>query len=142
MLALFKRVLVLRGGTAAVDRFEGLLLVARGRGYAGGAGLSGKGILLNMFEEQLRFFVLGPYNFRRIFEASELVGSFFECRVFPIIRVQRGNNPRRALTGIKAEEPGDQPFRPLRRAIGAGSIGGQPPGVSGDRFWRHPTHHT
>src|SRR3954453_2349113 len=65
---LFERVLVLRRGGAAVDRFERALLVARRGGYGGGAGLAGKGVLLDPFEEQFRVFVL-RFRFRGVFFA-------------------------------------------------------------------------
>ena len=53
---LFEGVLVLRLFAVAVDRFEGVLLVAgRGRG-AGGAGLAAEGVLLDVLQQFFGFF--------------------------------------------------------------------------------------
>src|SRR3954453_23053379 len=104
MPRLFERVLVLRGGGAAVDRVEGGLLLAGRGGYLGGAGLFGEGITDYSFEEEFRVLILGSGHLA-LFKAPALFRTFFEGGIFPSVRIQGGDDAGGALAGIEARQP-------------------------------------
>jgi hypothetical protein len=133
---LFERVLVLRGGAAAVDRVEGLLLLAGRSGYRRGAGLTGEGVLLNPFEEDFGILILGSRDSTGHFVAA-LDCSIFKGRVFPVRRVQGGEDSSGALSGVEAWQASNKPFCPLWRAIRTSAVDRQPVRIRSDGFWRH-----
>lgn len=98
---LFERVLVLRGGAAAVDRVEGRLLLAGWCRNARGAGLAGERVVLDPFKEEFGVLVLSSYYYAR-FNVFGRGCSFFERWTFPIIGIQGGHDSRRTVTGAKA----------------------------------------
>src|SRR6185503_10380877 len=139
--SLFERVLVLRGGAASVDRVEGRLLLA-GRGRDGrGAGLAGEGVLLDTFEKEFGVFVLSPGHLTR-FLVPALDRPFFEGWVFPVTRIERGNDAGSALTGIETWESRDQSCCPFGRAIRAVSIDRETLRIGSNGFGGHSAYST